>query len=222
MIVTIPDIFDYDMAKRVRAKIKTMRFVDGAETAGKFAREVKNNQQLEAGAETEKLQQTIIGAIRNNLTFEMAARPKIVKPPLIARYEPGMAYGTHVDNALMSGRPPIRSDMSFTLFLEEPDKYDGGELIIEGMLGEQEIKLPPGALVLYPTSALHHVAAVTRGQRLVAVSWVQSLIRDPAQRELLFDLETARRDLFDKHGKSAEFDLVSKSFHNLLRMWAEI
>lgn len=222
MIVTIPDILDFDTAKLVRAKAKSMRFVDGGTTAGKFARTVKNNQQLEPGPETEKLQQKILEAVRANLTFEMAARPKIIKPPLVARYEPGMEYGTHVDNALMSGRPPIRSDMSFTLFLEDPDTYDGGELVIEGMLGDQEIKLPPGALVLYPTSALHHVAPVTRGQRLVAVSWVQSLVRDPARRELLFDLETARRDLFDKHGKCAEFDLVSKSFHNLLRMWAEI
>ncbi|MEO1020720.1 MAG: Fe2+-dependent dioxygenase [Pseudomonadota bacterium] len=222
MIVTIPDILAFDATKLVRAKAKSMRFVDGGATAGKFARAVKNNQQLEPGPETEKLQHSILEAVRANLTFEMAARPKIIKPPLVARYEPGMEYGTHVDNALMSGRPPIRSDMSFTLFLEDPDKYDGGELVIEGMLGTQEIKLPPGALVLYPTSALHHVAPVTRGQRLVAVSWVQSLIRDPAQRELLFDLETARRTLFDSHGKTAEFDLVSKSFHNLLRMWAEI
>ncbi len=222
MIISIPDILDYDAAKLVRAKVTSMRFVDGGATAGKFARAVKNNQQLEPGPETEKVQQSILAAVRASLTFEMAARPKIIKPPLVSRYEPGMEYGTHVDNALMSGRPPIRSDMSFTLFLEDPDNYDGGELVIEGMLGAQEIKLPPGALVLYPTSALHHVAPVTRGQRLAAVSWVQSLVRDPAQRELLFDLETVRRDLFDKSGKTAEFDLVSKSFHNLLRMWVEI
>jgi len=122
----------------------------------------------------------------------------------------------------MSGRPPIRSDMSFTLFLEDPEKYDGGELVIESTYGEQEIKLPAGALVLYPTSALHRVAEVTRGQRLVAVSWVQSMIRDPAQRELLHELDTARRSLFDQHGKTTEFDTITKTFHNLLRMWAEV
>jgi PKHD-type hydroxylase len=222
MIVVIPDILDNVGAAKLRARIKSMNFVDGGSTTGKFGQGIKNNEQLEPGPAAKEVQQTIIQAVASNRTFDMAARPLKIRPPLIARYGPGMEYGTHVDNALMSGNPPMRSDMSFTLFLEDPDKYDGGELVIETPLGDNEIKLPAGGLVLYPTSALHHVAPVTRGQRLVAVCWVQSLIRDPARREILFELETTRHSLFDKDGQSEDFKMVSKSFHNLLRMWAEV
>lgn len=222
MISIIPDILDFKAVALLRSELRSLRFTDGAATAGKFGQSVKKNSQLEQGPQAQKIQQTIMNAVLANLEFEMVARPLIVRTPLVARYESGMEYGSHVDNAVMSGRPPIRSDMSFTLFLEDPEKYDGGELVIESTYGEQEIKLPAGALVLYPTSALHRVAEVTRGQRLVAVSWVQSMIRDPARRELLYELDTARRSLFDQHGKTTEFDTITKTFHNLLRMWAEV
>lgn len=222
MISVIPDILDFKAVALLRSELRSLKFVDGAATAGKFGQSVKRNRQLEQGPQAQKIQQTILNAVMANLEFEMVARPLIVRTPMVARYEPGMEYGSHVDNAVMSGRPPIRSDMSFTLFLEDPEKYDGGELVIESTYGEQEIKLPAGALVLYPTSALHRVAVVTRGERLVAVSWVQSMIRDPARRELLHELDTARRSLFDQHGKTAEFDAITKTFHNLLRMWAEV
>ncbi len=222
MITVIPEILSFDAAKKLRAKIDSIPFVDGSATGGKFGQSIKNNEQLKPGPETQQVQQAILEAIHANLLFEQVALPKIIKPPLIARYGPGNEYGSHVDNAVMSGRPAIRSDMSFTLFLEDPAAYDGGELVIESSVGDQEIKLPIGALVLYPTSALHRVAPVTRGRRLVAVSWLQSVVRDPAKREILYELDTARRELFDKQGKTAEFDLVAKSFHNLLRMWVEI
>jgi PKHD-type hydroxylase len=129
-----------------------------------------------------------------------------------------MAYGTHVDDALMGG---MRTDISFTLFLSDPESYDGGELVTESHAGEQPFKLPAGSLVLYPSTTLHRVEPVTRGSRLAAVGWVRSLVRDPARRELLFDLDTARKALFDRDGKSPEFDLLSKCGANLLRMWAE-
>lgn len=222
MITVIPGLLDFAAARQLRATIDRLPFVDGAATAGKFGQSIKSNQQLAPGPEAQKVQQTILEAIHASLSFERAALPKIIKPPLIARYGPGMEYGSHVDNAIMSGRPAIRSDMSFTLFLEDPEAYDGGELVIESQAGDQEIKLPSGALVLYPTSSLHRVAPVTRGRRLVAVSWLQSVVRDPARREILYELDTARRDLFDKHGKTIEVDLVAKSFHNLLRMWADV
>ena len=141
---------------------------------------------------------------------------------MFSRYEPGMEYGTHVDNAVMSGRPPVRSDVSLTLFLSEPDTYDGGELTIQTMTGEEQIKLPAGSIVAYPSSSLHRVAPVTRGVRVAAVTWVQSMIRDPACREILFDLEATRRSIFETQGKTREFDLVSKCFANLMRMWAEV
>jgi PKHD-type hydroxylase len=137
---------------------------------------------------------------------------------MFSRYEGGMHYGSHVDDALMQG---MRTDVSFTLFLSEPESYDGGELVIESASGEDAVKLDAGSLLAYPSTTLHHVAAVTRGVRLAAVGWARSFIRDGAQRELLFDLDTARRRLFAREGKSAEYDLVSKSLANLMRMWVE-
>ena len=137
---------------------------------------------------------------------------------MFSAYEPGMRYGSHVDDALMQG---MRTDVSFTLFLSDPDSYDGGELVIESASGEDAMKLPAGSLVAYPSTALHHVAAVTRGTRLAAVGWARSYVRDGAQREMLFDLDTARRQIFAEGGKTPEYDLVSKSLANLLRMWVE-
>ena len=222
MIVIIPDVVERTAVAKLRDKLSTMKFVDGGATTGRFGKGIKNNTQLESGPATREVQEVIVRAIASNREFDMAARPMKIRPPLVSRYGVGMEYGTHVDNALMSGNPPMRSDMSLTLFLQDPDAYDGGELIIETPLGDNEIKLPAGGLVLYPTSALHRVAPVTRGERLVAVCWVQSLIRDPARREILYDLEQVRHSLFDKDGQSEEFKKVSKSFHNLLRMWAEV
>ena len=137
---------------------------------------------------------------------------------MFSRYEPGMHYGSHVDDALMQG---MRTDVSFTLFLSDPASYDGGELVIESASGEDAVKLAAGALVAYPSTALHHVAEVTRGARLAAVGWARSYIRDGARRELLFDLDTARRQCSRARARRAEYDLVSKSLANLLRMWAE-
>jgi PKHD-type hydroxylase len=145
-------------------------------------------------------------------------RPKALSPLLFSRYDPDMHYGSHVDDALMDG---MRTDVSFTLFLSAPESYDGGELVIESAAGEDAVKLSAGALVAYPSTSLHHVAAVTRGVRLAAVGWARSFIRDAARRELLFDLDTARSALFARDGKTAEFDLIAKSTANLLRMWAE-
>ena len=139
--------------------------------------------------------------------FALATRPKTIIGPLFSRYRPGHAYGTHVDDALIGG---ARTDVSFTLFLADPETYDGGELIIDTASGEESFKLPAGSLVTYPATMLHRVAPVTRGERMVAAGWVRSTVRDPAHRELLFDLETARRRLFDREGKTAEGDLLAK------------
>ena len=129
-----------------------------------------------------------------------------------------MHYGSHVDDALMDG---MRTDVAFTLFLSDPKSYAGGELTIESPSGEDTFKLDAGSLVAYPATSLHRVADVTRGARLAAVGWARSFVRDQARRELLFDLDTARQQMFARDGKSAEFDLVSKSLANLLRMWVE-
>lgn len=133
-----------------------------------------------------------------------------------------MAYGTHTDDALMNRQTQVmRSDISFTLFLNSPDAYQGGKLIIDSAQGEQDYKLPAGAMIVYPSSTLHRVETVTAGMRLAAVSWVQSLVRAPQDREILFDLDTARQSLFEQHGKTQEFDLLSKTHANLLRKWAD-
>src|SRR5262249_7244586 len=145
--------------------------------------------------------------VLGNEVFRLAVRPKALSPLLFSRYEKNMHYGSHVDDALMGG---MRTDVAFTLFLSEPTSYDGGELTIERRGGEEASSPAAGALAAYPAPSLPRVTAVTRGTRLAAVGWARSFIRDPAQRELLFDLDTARRQIFAREGKSTEFDLVSK------------
>lgn len=205
--------------RRLREDLQEVRWADGRTTAGWHAREVKGNEQadsIDPRLETNKTR--IAERLVAHEVFALAVRPARIGPLLLSRYGPGMSYGRHVDDALMGGS---RSDVSFTLFLADPADYDGGELVIESTAGEQPWKLPAGSLVLYPSTMLHRVAAVTRGARRVAVGWAQSLIRDPARRELLFELDTARRAIFAKEGKSDTFDLISKACANLLRMWAE-
>lgn len=215
MQIVIADILTPDDLATVHDALAKTRFVDGRETAGFAAREVKDNQQADARDKTlDPIRALVASRIMSNDLFRMAVRPKALTPLLFSRTETGMQYGVHVDDAL-------RTDVAFTLFLDAPESYDGGELVIENAAGDDAIKLPAGAMIAYPATTLHRVAEVTRGQRHVVAGWARSFIRDAAQRELLFDLDTARRAMFARDGKSAEFDLVSKSLANLLRMWAE-
>lgn len=218
MIITIADVLGAADLVDLRAQLAAIRFEDGRATAGWSASLVKSNEQARDGVTARLLREALTETIRGNALFDLAVRPKALTPLLFSRYGVGDAYGTHVDNPMMDG---LRTDVSFTLFLSEPDSYDGGELVIESPAGEDAIKLPAGHLVAYPSTTLHRVAPVTRGERLVAVGWARSYIRDAARRELLFDLDTARRRLFDRHGKTEDFDLLSKTAANLMRMWAE-
>lgn len=219
MQIVIGNVLSADQLASVHEALKAARFVKGRETAGFAARIVKDNRQAASDdTSLEPARELVMAQIANNDVFRLAVRPKALTPLLFSRYEPGMRYGSHVDDAVMYG---MRTDVSFTLFLEEPDSYDGGELVIETAMGEDAIKLPAGSLVAYPSTSLHRVAEVTKGVRHVAAGWARSFIRDAAKRELLFDLDTARRRLFEREGKSAEFDLLSKSAANLLRMWSE-
>ncbi len=203
----------------VRRALKNARFVDGRATAGFAARAVKNNMQADASDRSlNEVRKLVSERILSNELFRLAVRPKALTPLLFARYEKGKNYGSHVDDALMQG---VRTDVSFTLFLSDPKDYQGGELVIESSAGEDPVKLAAGSMVIYPTTVLHRVAKVSRGERLVCVGWARSFIRDAARRELLFDLDTARRRMFAREGKSADYDLVSKSLVNLTRMWAE-
>jgi PKHD-type hydroxylase len=218
MQISIGAVLSPDDLQLVQATLAKARFGDGRETAGYAARAVKDNLQAAPDPSLETLRKLVTARILANDLFRTAVRPKALTPLMFSRYEPGMRYGTHVDDALMQG---MRTDVSFTLFLADPDGYDGGELVIENAAGEDAVKLAAGSLVAYPAGSLHRVNAVTRGARLAAVGWARSLIRDPARRELLFDLDTARHRIHAREGKSAEFDLLSKSSANLLRMWAE-
>ncbi|WP_346293089.1 Fe2+-dependent dioxygenase [Sphaerothrix gracilis] len=217
MIFRIPDILSADELQQIQAQLVEAEFVDGKLTAGWYAKQVKHNQQVRS-EQAKDLKEQTRAALNRHPLFQAAVRPKRIHTLLFSRYEVGMSYGRHADNALMG---QWRSDVSFTLFLSPPAAYEGGELAIEGADDEQSYKLPAGSALFYPASTLHRVDPVTQGTRLVAVGWVQSLVRDPAKRELLFDLDTVRRSLFAREGKSDEFDLLSKSVANLLRRWVE-
>jgi PKHD-type hydroxylase len=219
MQIVIADILKPDDLETIHAALSKTRFIDGRETAGFAARVVKDNRQADARDSTlDPVRSLVAARIMENELFRIAVRPKALSPLLFSRTDTGMQYGVHVDDALMGG---LRTDVSFTLFLDTPESYDGGELVIESAAGDDAIKLAAGSMIVYPATSLHRVAQVTRGRRHVAAGWARSLVRDAAQRELLFDLDTARRTIFARDGKSAEFDLISKSLANLLRMWAE-
>jgi PKHD-type hydroxylase len=219
MQIVIADILKPDDLTTVHAALAKARFIDGRETAGFAARQVKDNRQADSRDKSLDAARGLLAArIMDNDLFRSAARPKTLSPLLFSRTETGMQYGVHVDDAIMGG---MRTDIAFTLFLDPPDAYDGGELVIESAAGDDPIKLPAGSMIVYPATTLHRVAMVTRGQRHVVAGWARSLVRDAAQRELLFDLDTARRTIFARDGKTAEFDLISKSLANLLRMWAD-
>ena len=214
--MTIADILTAGDLERVRDDLAQADFTPGKATAGWAARSVKDNSQAADSATIERLRDLVAARLTANAVFQLAARPKRLVGPLFSRYGTGQAYGSHVDDAIMDG---VRTDLAFTLFVSDPDTYDGGDLIVETSAGDEAVKLPAGHLFLYPSTRLHRVAPVTRGSRLAAAGWVRSLVRDPGQRDVLFDLDTARWRLFDRHGKTPEFDALSKCSANLMRMW---
>lgn len=193
-------------------------FRDGKATAGWYAREVKNNLQAAPGAEADRIIARLQEALLAHGVFTAAARPKAITTLLLSRYEPGMEYGLHVDDAIMAGQ---RADLSFTYFLSPRDSYDGGELMIDSGMGEDAVALDAGQLILYPSSTLHRVNPILRGVRLAAVGWVRSFVRATEHREILFDLEVALREVHQREGKTALFDKLVKTRSNLLRLWAE-
>jgi PKHD-type hydroxylase len=218
MILAIADVLSEADVAALRGGLARASFQPGEDTAGWSARLVKSNLQAGDGPETEARRSLVCSRLLEHPVFALATRPKAVIGPLFSRYESGHAYGTHVDNAIIGG---ARTDVSFTVFLSEPAAYDGGELVIDTPSGEEAFKLAPGSVITYPATTLHRVAPVTRGERLAAAGWVRSYLRDPVQRELLFDLETARRRLFEREGKTSEADLLAKCAANLMRMWCE-
>ncbi len=227
MILCIADMIPAELLQEAQAIFARSQFVDGSETAGWHARQVKHNSQIAANQPAAvALQQKILSQVAAHSVIVTAVLPKRFRPLLLNRYQPGMSYGSHVDDAIM-GRTPdsaneIRSDISFTLFLSPPESYDGGELVIESTSGEQVFKLQAGQAVIYPSTSLHRVCEVTKGVRDAAVGWAQSYVRNAEQREMLFELDTVRRAIFRRDGKSPEFDQLSKVYSNLLRSWSEV
>jgi PKHD-type hydroxylase len=223
MIVCMSDVLTAEEIKKLRDEAALLPFVPGAETAGGRARRVKNNEQVSQKADERRaLHEIVITALSRSKEFNRVTLPKRIRPPLISRYRQGMAYGKHVDNALMGPKSAReRSDISLTVFISDINEYDGGELVIHSPFGIQEVKLPSGSVVVYPSSSLHEVAEVTRGERLVAVSWVQSYVRDDRQREILSHLAQVKDKMNDIAADAVETDLVHHTYANLLRMWAE-
>jgi len=226
MLLTIPDLLSAEQVHHCRSLLDAADWVDGRATAGFQGSLVKHNQQLAEDAPAAlALGDLIVAALERHPLFISAVLPLHVYPPLFNRYQGGQQFGEHIDNALRlvpGSRHKIRTDVSATLFLSEPDEYDGGELLIEDTYGMHSVKLPAGHLIVYPAASLHRVSAVTRGARLASFFWVQSMIRDDTQRTLLFDLDGAIQRLHQDHADARALLQLTGSYHNLLRMWSEL
>jgi PKHD-type hydroxylase len=218
MFIVIGGVLDRHEAAALREAAERLPFEDGRKTAGRYAREVKSNEQAVASPERDALLEKVRRALNGNELFRAAARPRKFARLMLSRYRPGMEYGFHVDGPIIAGS---HTELSFTLFLSEPGACEGGGLIVDDVLEERVVRLDPGDMVLYPTSALHRVEPVARGQRVAVVGWVTSWVRDAAQREVVFDLDEAAQAIFAAHGKTEAFDRLLKAKSNLYRMWAE-
>jgi PKHD-type hydroxylase len=226
MMLAIPDLLDKEEVARVRAIIDAGDWRDGNVTSGHQSALAKKNAQLpEDSRAAKEAGQLVLDALGKSPLFIAAALPLKIFPPLFNRYRGGEAFGTHIDNAVRihrGGEFRVRSDLSATLFLEEPDAYQGGELIVEGNLGAGAVKLPAGHLLLYPASSLHRVEPVTKGARVASFFWIQSMVRDDGARAILFDLDQAIQGVAADRGHAdREVIRLTGVYHNLLRRWAD-
>ncbi len=225
MLLHIEGVLTPDQVARFRDRLAASDWVDGKVTAGEQSAMAKRNLQVPEDAPVAReLGEIILGALGRNPQFVSAALPLRVFPPLFNRYDEGMAFDTHVDNAIrFAGPVRFRTDVSATLFLTDPDDYDGGELVVEDSFGEHAVKLPAGDLILYPASSLHRVAPITRGSRWASFFWAQSMVRSDEQRTLLFNLDSAIQDLSARLGQGEpEVVSLAGTYHNLLRMWSQV
>ena len=227
MLICVPDVLSKAEVANFRAAMNAAAWEDGRSTAGAQSAMVKKNEQLPPNGEVaRRLGETVIKALVANPLFVSAAIPKQIFPPLFNRYGVGQHFGVHVDNAVRGDHltgARIRTDLSVTLFLSEPDEYEGGELIVEDYYGSHRVKLPAGHVVLYPASSLHTVTPVTRGARVASFFWLQSMVRDGHARSLIFDLDTAIQGLVGRLGRDdPEMVRLTGIYHNLIRCWAEV
>lgn len=224
MLLEITGVLNEAQLAKVNEILEGSEFVDGKLSAGMAARQVKENEELKKEPKRmELLIRILVSSLAHNTIFNSAALPYRMADPIFARYRAGMRYGDHVDDAIMGKNGPrLRSDISMTLFLRDPESYQGGELVIRTSFGFHKLKLAAGDAVIYPSSSLHHVAEVTAGERMVALLWVQSHVRDPARRELLYELNQAREQLLAAAPEDLSAKLVDRSFSNLVRMWSDV
>ncbi len=229
MLLHIPGILSAEEVARFRRELTSAEWTDGRETVGVQGAQVKRNLQLpDTSPLKQQLGQAVLNALARSPLYFAAALPLRTVPPRFNRYEGGGHYGFHVDGSVMTvgggvGQLPVsvRSDLSCTLFLSEPEEYEGGELIVHDTYGEHEVKLPAGDLILYPSSSLHRVAPVTQGARIASFFWVQSLVRDGQQRQMLFELDGAIQSLTQSGADREALLRLTNVYHNLLRGWAE-
>jgi len=222
MLLTLSGVLNKEELAVVHDLLSRGNFIDGKLSAGDEAIRVKNNQELNASDQViQPLNNLVMGKLLKHPAYLAAAFPLKIATPFYAKYGKGMTYGNHVDDPIMG---PIgqryRTDLSITVFLNEPEDYEGGELVIQTPFGEQTAKLEAGSAIMYPSGSTHRVAEVTSGERIVAVTWLQSMVKDPAKRELLYKLSQARDILIDKSNGNEETELVSNTYINLVRMWS--
>jgi PKHD-type hydroxylase len=226
MMVHVPQVLTAQEIARCRDVMQKAAWEDGKSTAGHQSAQVKFNLQLpERSPEARELGQMVMSALGKNALFFSAVLPKQVFPPLFNRYDAGMTFGAHVDNAIrgyLDTPLQVRTDISSTLFISAPEEYDGGELVVEDTYGSHKVKLPAGDMIVYPGTSLHNVTPITRGSRIASFFWTQSLIRDDTRRGLLFDLDMAIRRLSGDHPEHPSVVSLTSTYHNLLRQWAEL
>lgn len=225
MLLSLPGVLLDDEVTSIRGLLKQAQWVDGRTTAGIQAATVKNNQQLaEQDPLLAQIRRIVMQALHRDPLFFSAVLPDKILPPFVNRYSGGTNhYGFHVDNAMRSmpdGSARVRADVSATLFLNDPDEYEGGELVIQDVFGEQRVKLKAGSMVIYPSTSVHAVTPVTSGERLASFMFIQSMVRDAAHRRMLFDMDMALVKLRQQHGELAEVVQLTGVYHNLLREWA--
>lgn len=226
MLLHVPEVLTTDELAQIRTVLVSAPWADGRITAGTQSAQTKHNLQLPEDCEATRIAgRIVLAALERSALFFTAALPRQIFPPLFNRYEGGMSFGNHVDNAIRriaTSGSRVRTDLSATLFLADPESYDGGDLVIEDTFGEQRVKLPAGDLILYPGTSVHRIEPVTHGTRIASFFWIESMVREDDRRRLLFDLDMAILRVREAQGDTEAAVELTGCYHNLLRMWADV